>query len=217
MKKSKKLKKEDIVEVSKVAFRNNRQAAKSFTKSEVIKKVVGDGDEKEPEDTENSVEVEDRNPDDETDGEKMQSIDIMGDTSVTSEEDAVQIFRDVMAMSDDDRNSDADGKLSPIRLSPPPRPSWVDDPSKVKFKTGEFVRYKGRPDSRIYKVCGQDKKENTYSIKGSGSRDPYTEEGEKLVKVNDKNVNWVDYWKLHPVIPAPKPWLKKKEEPKRKK
>jgi hypothetical protein len=216
MKKSKKLKKEDIVEVSKVAFRNNRQVGKSFTRAEVIKKVVGDGDEKDAEDTENSAEVEDRNPDDETDGEKMESLDTITDTTVTSEEEAVQIFRDVMAMSDDDRNSDVDGKLSPVRLSPPPLPSWVDDPSKVKFKTGEFVRYKGHPESKAYKVCGQDKKENTYSIKGSGSRDPYTEDGNKLVKVNDKNVDWIDYWKLHPVIPAPKPWIEK-EEPKRKK
>jgi hypothetical protein len=221
MKKSKKLKKEDVVEVSKVAFRNNRQSGKSFTRAEVIKKVVGDDDvvkvSYDSDEKSVSDNTEDRNPDMESDGEKMESLDAITETNTTSEEDAIQIFRDVMSMSDEDRNSESDGKLAPLRLTPPPPPSWTDNPKNIKFNAGEFVRYKGCPGGSVYKVCGQDRKENTYSIKGSGSRDPYTEDGEKLVKVNDKNVNWVDYWKLHPVIPAPKPWLKKKEEPKRKK
>ena len=211
MKKSKKTK-EDVVEVSKVAFKNARQIGKSMTQAEVIKNVVGDDDVvKVADDADDKAEPDDnRNPDDDSDGEKMESLESLADSNVTSDEDAIQIFRDVMAMSDEDRNMDSDGKLAPVRLMPPPRPSWSDNPENVKFKVGEFVRYKGVPTGKVYKVVGQGKEEDTYSIKGSKSRDPYTEDGEKLVKVKDKNVDWVDYWSLHPVIPAPKPWLKKK-------
>lgn len=208
MKKSKKSKKEDIVEVSKTVFKNSRQAGKSITQAEVIKKVVGDEEVRVADDMDS--EPEDRNPDTETDGEKMESLDSLPESNVTSEEDAIQIFRDVMAMSDEDRNMDADGKLAPVRLSPPPPPSWIDDPKNIKFKVGEFVRYKGFPNSSIYKVVGQGREKDTYSIKGNKSRDSFNEFGDKLVRVTDKKVEWVDYWSLHPVIPAPKPWLKKK-------
>jgi hypothetical protein len=37
-------------------------------------------------------------------------------------------------------------------------------------------------------------------------RDNMVEDGSRLVKVTDGDANWVDYWKLNPVIPAPKPW-----------
>ena len=210
MKKSKNTKKEDVVEVSKVAF-NKRQTGKGITRADVIKKVVGDGDD----DDEVSVsdnDVDDRDPDTETNNEKMESVEALAETetSATSEEDAIQVFRDVLAMSDEDRNMDVDGKLAPVRLSPPPAPSWTDDAKNIKFKVGEFVRYKGCPNGSVYKVIGQGKEPNTYSIKGSKSRDSFNEDGDKLVRVTDKKVDWVDYWSLHPVIPAPKPWLKKK-------
>lgn len=53
---------------------------------------------------------------------------------------------------------------------------------------------------------------NSFSIKGSGSRDTFEENGEKLIKVTEKDAKWVDYWSQFPVIPAPKPWLKKKKD-----
>ncbi len=213
MPKKTKAKKQDVVEI----FKNSRQAGKSITNAEIIKKVVDNDIVKIHNDSSDSDEEQnDRDPDMETDDEKMESLESIVDSPVTSEEDAVQIFRDVMSMTDEDRDMDNATGGGPVRLSPPPMPGWTDDPKNIKFKVSEFVRYKGHPGSQVYKVCGQGKKENTYEIKASATRDSFTENGDKLVKVTDKNVDWVDYWKLNPVIPAPKPWLKK-EEPKRKK
>jgi hypothetical protein len=66
MKKSK-LKKEDIVEISKNAFRNGRQGGKSRSNAEIIKRVV-EGEE------------EDRNPDTEPESEKMESLETLVDS-----------------------------------------------------------------------------------------------------------------------------------------
>lgn len=200
----------DVVEISKSAFRNPRQSRNS-SKEEIIRKTVDGDDEGKDIAVDGEVEEENRNPDMDAGEDVMDSIEtIEEDASTTNEEDAIQIYRDVLAMTDEDRNTDADGKPTSVRLSPPPRKSWADEKNAVKFQVGDFVRYKGYPNSKIYKICGPDIKKDTYSIKGSGSRDSSVEDGYKLVKVNDKDGEWVDYWKLNPVIPAPKPWLKKK-------
>lgn len=196
MKKSK-LKKDDVVEISKNAFRNGRQSGKSRSNAEIIKRVV-------------ETEEEDRNPDDETAGEKMESIETLTD-SPQADDDALQVFRDVLTMSDEERNMDVDGKLAPIRIIGAPPPSWSDDPDNVKFTTGELVRYRGCPNGKVYKVCGAAKEKDTYSIKGSELQNSYDEHGDRLVKAG-KGASWVDYWSLHPVIPAPKPWLKVAEK-----
>jgi len=197
MKKSK-LKKEDIVEISKNAFRSGRQSGKSRSNADIIKRVV-EGEE------------EDRNPDSESAGEKMESLETLVDSPQAADEDALQVFRDVLSMSDEERNMDVDGKLAPLRIMGAPPPGWSDDPANVKFAIGELVRYRGNPTGKVYKVCGAAKEKDTYSIKGSESRDPYDAPGDELVKAA-KGAVWVDYWSLHPVIPAPKPWLKVAEK-----
>lgn len=202
-KKSKKVS-SDIVEISKAAFRNPQQSRNS-SKEEIIRKTVDD-EEKEIT-VDDQVEEENRNPDMDAEEDVMDSIEtIEEDASITNEEDAIQIYRDVMTMTDEDRNTDVDGKPTSVRLSPPPQPSWADDGGNIKFKIGSFVRYKGNPNGTVYKVGGPSTKKDTYSIRASRMRDTIVEDGSRLVKVADGDANWVDYWKLNPVIPAPKPW-----------
>ena len=206
MPKIKKSKKDDVVEVKP------SKASKSISASDVIKKVVDTDDvvvSRDPLDDDE----DNRNPDVGEDGVIIESLDGVPDESgITSDEEAIQIYRDVMTMSEEDRNSDNDNKLAPLRMYPPPPPMWSDDKDKMKFKIGEFVRYKGNPSGNSYKVCGPGVRVNSFSIKGSGSRDSFEESGEKLVKVTEKDAKWVDYWSQFPVIPAPKPWLKKEEK-----
>jgi hypothetical protein len=195
----------DVVEISKSAFRNPRQSRNS-SKEEIIRKTVDDVEEKEIA-VDGQVEEENRNPDTDAGEDVMDSIEtVEEDASITNEEDAIQIYRDVLSMTDEDRNTDADGKPTSVRLSPPPPPSWADVEENVKFKIGSFVRYKGNPNGTVYKVGGPSTKKDTYSIRASRMRDNIVEDGSRLVKVTDGDANWVDYWKLNPVIPAPKPW-----------
>lgn len=205
MPKIKKSKKDDFVEVKP------SKSSKSISTSDVIKKVVDTDDvvvSRDPLDDDDN-----RNPEMGEDGVITESLDgVADDSGITSDEEAIQIYRDVMTMSEEDRNSDTDNKLAPLRLYPPPPPMWSDDRSKLKFKVGEFVRYKGHPEGNSYKVCGPGVRVNSFSIKGSGSRDTFEENGEKLIKVTEKDAKWVDYWSQFPVIPAPKPWLKKEEK-----
>ena len=204
MKKNKTLnKKDEIVEVSKNAFKPSKASSRGFSKSEVIKKVVGDGDEVVSDD------IDVTEPFQESD---MESIDSISDETVSADEEAIQIFRDVLSMSDEDKDNDSTSRLSPVRLMPPPQKSWEDDASKVKFHIGDLVRYKGNVGGLTYKVCGCAKDEGFYILKGSKSRDSFNESGDKIVKA-EKGATWLDYWSQFPVIPAPKPWLKK-EEPK---
>lgn len=203
MPKNKKItKKDEIVEIK------STRSSKFISTSEVIKKVV---------DTDNVVEIKDsddnRNPDLNDNGLVTEGLDSVSDDSgTTSDEEVIQIYRDVMVMSDEDRNSDFDGKLAPLRLSPPPQPSWSDDIKNLKFKVGDFVRYKINSTGNSYKVCGASIKKNHYMIQGSKCRDSFDENGDKIQKVSEKDANWIDYWSQYPVIPAPKPWLKKPEK-----
>jgi hypothetical protein len=197
---------DQTVEINKSAFKKNKQDSKSPSNYDIIKQ-----------DKNSCDDDENRNPDHDTESERMESISTINEDKIKGDDDAVQVYRDVLSMTDDDRNAEDGGDSFSIKLSPPPPPSWTDDPSKMKFKTGDFVRYKGYPNSDVYKVCGPCKEENTYRIKLSKSQYDREEIGDNLVKVTDKSVVWVDYWKANPVISAPKPWLKKNEAVKKNK
>jgi len=119
------------------------------------------------------------------------------------EEDEVTVYRDIMTMTDDERfSSDDHMSLSTIRLSPPPAPAWYDDVSKLKFKVGQLVVFKGSKDSTVYYVSGPDKRENFYTIVPDKSLKSIAISGEQI-KLAPKDSKWTKYWDTVPVIKAP--------------
>jgi hypothetical protein len=134
------------------------------------------------------------------------TIEVIVDTppSETADDDEVTVYRDIMTMTDDERNSSDDvSGLSTIRLTPRPPPAWYDDPAKVKFKVAQLVVRKGGKDPTIYFLSGPVKEENCYSLIPSKSLNSVIVNGEDI-KLAPKDAVWVKYWDTIPVIKAPK-------------
>jgi hypothetical protein len=124
-------------------------------------------------------------------------------TSETTDDDEVTVYRDIMTMTDDERNSSDDmAGISTIRLTPRPPPAWHDDPSKVKFTAGQLVMRKGGKDTTVYFLSGPVKEENCYSLVPSKSLNSIVVNGDEI-KLAPKDAVFVRYWDTIPVIKAP--------------
>lgn len=132
------------------------------------------------------------------------TIEVIVDTPAgETDDDEVTVYRDIMTMTDDERNSSDDmSGLSTIRLTPRPPPAWHDDTSKVKFKVGQLVVRKGGKDQTVYFLSGPVKEENCYSLIPNKSLNSIVVNGDDI-KLAPKDAVWVKYWDTIPVIKAP--------------
>jgi hypothetical protein len=209
--------------LEEVVIRNSRQTGKSELQSRILeaiskdidvkkKKEFVDSNDDQPTFSVGSDDVDDTEPvcEVDEDGEPVESAYTESMRENAREEDALQTYRDILTMGDDERFGDSDETGSGnIRLSAPPRKIWADEPGALKYNTGDLVRLKGNND--IFKVCGPCRDLNIYCVKCSGSRDTINVHERRISKA-EKGAVWKDYWSVvSPVIPAPKPWLKKEE------
>ena len=118
------------------------------------------------------------------------------------EDDAREVFREVMTMTDDERfTEDSSNSSKYIKLTAPPRISWFDDPKKLKFSVGKYV-IKGNNKNNIYCVSGPAREKDFYIVILSKSQWSETVHVSKLSPA-PKNAVWVRYWDTVPVIKAP--------------
>lgn len=171
---------------------------KSSKKS--IKKPV-----KNPKKSKKVVEIEDEDSiGKKTDLLNSATIEVIVDSAVeTTEDDEVTVYRDIMTMTDDERNSSDDvSGLSTIRLTPRPLPAWHDDPKNVKFKVGDLVVRRGGKDLTIYFLSGPVKEKDCYSLIPSKSLNSVVVHGDDI-RLAPKDAVFVKYWDTIPVIKAP--------------
>lgn len=157
------------------------------------------------------IEVDDGSIGEKTDLLNSGTIEVLPDpVGDVVEDDEVTVYRDIMIMTDDERfSSDDNSGLSSIRLTLPPPPQWYDDASKVKFKVGQLVIFKGVKTPTIHYVRGPSKKENYYVIIPDKSLKDIVVSGDEI-KVAPKDSKWTKYWDTVPVIKAPS-WADKEK------
>lgn len=120
-----------------------------------------------------------------------------------SDDDEVTVYRDIMSMTDDERNSSDDiSRISTIRLIANPPPCWYDNPANVKFKIGQLVVRKTDKAQTVCFLSGPVKKKNYYSIVPSKSLNGI-EVNEEDIKIAPLGAIFIRYWDTVPVIKAP--------------